>query len=184
MGFKNLHKDSVLDKNRKYEVIRCKACGDELLVRNDYVKTHHGFCMACLKKGNHYAKKHGKCKSRLYGIWAGLKHRRYKTYIPKVCDEWNNFENFERWALANGYADNLTIDRINNKGDYEPENCRWVTLADNARYARQLIPRDKWEHYYNLRKEMGFTQREMATYLGVSRNTIQRLERGVKNGSI
>lgn len=51
----------------------------------------------------------------------------------KVCDEWIIYSNFEKWALSNGYSDNLTIDRINSDGNYEPNNCQWITRADNAR---------------------------------------------------
>lgn len=44
-----------------------------------------------------------------------------------VCEEWNNFEHFRDWAFANGYQDDLTINRINPCGNYEPSNCRWVS---------------------------------------------------------
>lgn len=54
-----------------------------------------------------------------------------------VCDEWNgSYEIFEEWALASGYADNLTLDRINTNGDYEPSNCRWVDKTIQARNRR------------------------------------------------
>ena len=46
----------------------------------------------------------------------------------RVCDEWKRFEPFQDWALANGYADNLTLDRINVNAGYSPDNCRWVTI--------------------------------------------------------
>ena len=52
----------------------------------------------------------------------------------KVCDEWkNDFQAFYDWAMANGYHDDLTIDRIDNDGNYEPNNCQWITLEENAR---------------------------------------------------
>ena len=64
--------------------------------------------------------------------------RDYKWYGAKgigVCDEWrSNPFKFEEWALSNGYTDNLTIDRIDSNKDYCPENCRWVTLQNNAKY--------------------------------------------------
>jgi hypothetical protein len=50
-----------------------------------------------------------------------------------ICQEWiNNYKEFERWSYNNGYEDNLTIDRIDNDGDYKPSNCRWVTMAEQS----------------------------------------------------
>lgn len=89
--------------------------------------------------------------TRLYRIWAHMKDRcknpnndSYKYYGGsgiKVCQEWDEFKNFEAWAVANGYSDDLTIDRINVHGDYEPSNCRWadmLTQQNNRRNARKL----------------------------------------------
>lgn len=60
----------------------------------------------------------------------------YNRYGGKgivVCDEWkNNFLAFYNWAINNGYSDNLTIDRINYTGNYEPSNCRWITAKEQA----------------------------------------------------
>lgn len=57
----------------------------------------------------------------------------------KVCDEWKNgFKSFYIWAMSNGYTDELSIDRINNDGNYYPENCRWVTKNIQARNKRLL----------------------------------------------
>ena len=81
--------------------------------------------------------------SRLYSIWQGMKQRcfdtnatSYQHYGGKgilVCDEWSKFEPFQKWAIENGYQDNLTIDRIESDGNYEPSNCRWVTQKEQNR---------------------------------------------------
>ena len=82
----------------------------------------------------------GESKTRLYRIWIDRKSRclnpnscNYRHYGERgisICEEWvNDYKAFKNWALANGYSDSLTIDRINNDGNYEPSNCRWATKS-------------------------------------------------------
>ena len=59
----------------------------------------------------------------------------------KVCKAWHDYRAFKKWALANGYREDLQIDRINNDGNYTPKNCRWVTPKENARNTRLT----RWE---------------------------------------
>lgn len=64
--------------------------------------------------------------------------KRYGGRGIKVCDEWiNDFAAFRTWALANGYKTGLTIDRIDNDGNYTPENCQWLTLSENSKKVRR-----------------------------------------------
>lgn len=103
----------------------------------------------------------GRCKfrhptkdnKRLYGIYNGIKKRcyneksgRYMDYGGRgitMCAEWldcdKGFDLFADWALANGYEDNLTIDRVDVDGDYSPQNCRWITLKEQSQNKRTTI---------------------------------------------
>lgn len=86
-------------------------------------------------------------RTRLYTIWCGMRQRcnnpnrdAYPLYGGKgvkVCDEWNEYDGFKAWAMENGYADNLCIDRIDSKGNYEPSNCRWITASENTARANK-----------------------------------------------
>lgn len=83
--------------------------------------------------------KDGRSKTKLYKTYWAMLNRCYnnklKSYYRyggrgiKVCDEWkNDFLSFKKWALNNGYSEDLTLDRKNNDGNYEPHNCRWTTI--------------------------------------------------------
>lgn len=88
---------------------------------------------------------------RVYESWHQMKKRcnnpndhNYSRYGGRgitVCDEWERYENFRDWALENGYSDELTLDRIDVNGNYEPSNCRWadaITQGNNRRDNRRV----------------------------------------------
>lgn len=105
----------------------------------------------CLFKEHPNNTKHSGSRTRLYIIWKGIRQRCnnpnckiYKNYGGrgiKICNEWNDYNNFKEWAINNGYKENLSIDRIDVNGNYTPENCRWTTSkvqANNKRNNRLL----------------------------------------------
>lgn len=91
----------------------------------------------------------GKNKVKIYGVWNEMCRRcnaptctsynRYGARGITVCDDWLSYDNFYEWAMANGYKEGLTIDRVNNNGNYEPSNCRWVTQAEQNRNTRRNV---------------------------------------------
>ena len=160
------------DGSKQYKCI-CE-CGNYTNVVGYSLRKGNTKSCGCLNHEPHTII-HGKYKTRLYKIWQGIKRRcynkrfkHYKNYGDRgivVCDEWkNDFMAFYNWSMSNGYKDNLTIDRINVNGNYEPNNCRWVTrkVQQNNTRRNVLIT-------YN-----GKTQnmRQWADELGIKQNTI------------
>lgn len=132
----------------------CKCdCGNETITSGGRLVIGITRSCGCLKFVGYNWIHEGSC-TRIYNIWQSMKQRcqnknaqAYKNYGGRgitVCPEWlgeSGFENFRDWSFSNGYADNLTIDRINNDGNYEPSNCRWVdmkTQSNNRRGNRMI----------------------------------------------
>ena len=110
---------------------KCKCeCGAIVIVNGNSMRRGHTKSCGCLHKDKliEINTKHGKCNERIYSIWAAMisrctneKNAYYINYGGKgikVCDEWKDSSKFIEWAYNNGYSDELTIDRIDNKKGY------------------------------------------------------------------
>lgn len=149
-----LHKTESTNKNSRW-LCECD-CGKEISVSRVHLRNGHTISCGCFQReqaannAKLHKTRHGLSHTKLYKVWDGL---RYRCYNPschaydsyggrgiEVCAEWRtNFEAFHGWALASGYRDGLSIDRIDNDGNYEPENCRWVTMKTQSRNRRSTI---------------------------------------------
>ena len=138
------------------ELRMCKYCGVERHISEFSYKTNiknvnGGKCRLCSREyAKQYRKEHPEktslSQTRLYGIWRDMVRRcenhhasNYADYGGrgiKVGEEWRDYSVFEVWAKNNGYSKALTIDRIDNDGDYTPQNCKWSTPKEQSRNRR------------------------------------------------
>jgi len=132
----------VIGKAR-YVTALCE-CGKQLdVIISELLRGHR---ISCGCHPGHYT--HRQSKSPLYKVWTAMKSRcrnsknpRYKDYGGRsitVCDEWQEFEPFQEWALSHGYKEGLSLDRINNNGNYYPINCRWTTDSIQQQNKRKM----------------------------------------------
>lgn len=140
--------------SQAYFKCRCD-CGNEVVVLGASIRSGNTKSCGCLKEqhkksfGKHRKDQttHGGCGTRLYRIWFHMRARcrdknseLYGARGIKVFEEWDSsFELFRDWALSNGYNDNLTIDRIDVNGNYEPDNCRWADMKTQGRNRRNTL---------------------------------------------
>ena len=158
-------------KNGKYYwKFKCD-CGCETIAEIYKVKSGHTQSCGCYHK-DIIRTIYGLRKHRLYGVWVNIKERclkprnkAYKNYGGrgiKICENWSkNFLNFYDWAMANGYAESLSIDRIDVNGDYCPENCRWATpkqQARNKRDSKMVVFNGVEKHWMDWCEELGLSK--------------------------
>ena len=150
----------------------CK-CGNTTIVRASSLLSGDTKSCGCLMKETLLHETHGMTNTRLYRIWNGMKDRcknknapEYENYGGRgirVCQEWlDDFMNFYNWAMANGYRDDLTIDRKDNDKGYSPENCRWATAKEQANNTRSTVfltykgetkPVSEWSEITGIRQD-------------------------------
>lgn len=121
-------------------LFRCD-CGSEKVIAANSVRSGMVKSCGCM------AKPHGMTGTRLYNIWVDMRQRcQNENYTDfhlyggrgiRVCEEWQQFLPFYDWAMASGYQDNLSVDRKDVNGNYEPQNCRWATAKEQANNTRK-----------------------------------------------
>lgn len=170
-------KESNCKKHNRITLV-CKCdCGNIIdVTQNSLYKGNTKSC-GCIRieKPNHTT--HNLRDSSLYNVWANIKQRCYNEKFGKysdyggrgiiVCDEWkNDFLEFYNWCIVNGYKKGLEIDRKNNDGNYEPNNCHFVTRSGNMRNTRANVVIE-----YNGKKK---TMKEWAIDLGIPYMRLQQ----------
>lgn len=134
---------------KRFGLYRC-SCGKEVEIVMSRVKNEKTKSCGCLSSETTTNRNfsHGMSQHLLYGVWCSTKQRctnkHFSSYYSyggrgiSIYEEWkNNFISFYNWSIENGYKHGLEIDRINNNGNYEPNNCQWITSDENMEIGKR-----------------------------------------------
>lgn len=182
---KLIKKTAKKDKHGRYiYIFECERC--EAQVENDLSNGRRNKTCGCQLLDHKDIK-----SKRLYECWVNMKTRcgnknnakwpRYGGRGISVCDEWKSFLPFQTWAYENGYDEALTIDRIDNDGNYEPENCQWLSIKDNCRKTSRtkITTQIAWS-IREISKAGGRTDAEVANMFGCHYKTVYNVRNGIQ----
>ena len=171
---------------QRHGIYECCYCGIEFKANIQNLKKNK-IAKGCKKCNNEIKAKnmikHGDHDSRLYQCWASMKSRCSENYEQKhyyhdkgvkVCNKWNDYVEFRKWSLENGYSNDLTLDRIDSDGNYEPSNCRWATKSEQA--ANTSKSKNNTSGYTGVHFRKDTKKWDVSLYLKSKKHTIGSFE--------
>lgn len=195
--FERLEVVEIVDRNKYGIIYKCKCdCGEEVEVVASRLRAGKMKSCGCYRRDrmivDNPAQKDtpkrkiqqgaiGESHTRLYSIFSGMKKRCYNTNSQfyknyggrgiEICDEWlSDYQNFKKWAWENGYSDELSIERVNVNGNYEPSNCTWIDMRLQAKNRTNVAAIEYNGKTYTIRdlaKEVGIKEHTLAARLRV-----------------
>lgn len=181
-------------RDRKRNLLwRCVChCGGETVTAGYRLRSGETRSCGCLQREKvaERNQSHGRSKTRLYSIWCNMRarcengrHPQYHDYGGRgiaVCEQWRTFEPFADWAFANGYTDDLTIDRVDNDYGYSPGNCRWATRLEQSRNKRARHDQKLTDDQVEAIRSDTRIQAHIAAEYGVRQQHIARIKNGTR----
>jgi hypothetical protein len=179
--------DLGIKKRRRYLLAKCKKCLRIFETSKDHVTRNMIGCSRACAKNKGGNKRLAKIREGMIARCRNRSHVSFRHYSRNditVCEEWlNNSASFYKWALANGYSEDLTLDRIDNSKGYYPSNCTWSSKHIQSQNSSQAkLDINKVKEIFSLSKTM--QQKDIAILFGVSRSTICSILKGIRWGNV